>query len=285
LPGRLFAARSYRVDEYPDEACWIWQEDIQDAVVASWQLDNYELVARHLGQFNGAYLVEQPIPVQPWLGTGWLRRIAEAAEQFLPQIHTMLNHPLLRPAFPADADAQFSKLWGERERFLRTLDRLPQTFAHQDPVRRNLFLRRDADGAYETVAIDWAFVGPAAIGMDIAVPFVINLAFMELDIAVARDFDNHLYQGYLDGLHDAGWDGDARQVRLGFAAAAACKNIEGLMLLSSNGLLTDPTRQSSMEEAFGHPIEKFIEQAGGISRYVFRLADEARRLMDELGYP
>jgi len=40
-----------------------------------------------------------------------------------------------------------------------------------------------------------------------------------------------------------------------------------------------------MEKAFGHPIQEIIEQAGGIFRYVFQLANEARQIMDELGYP
>ena len=285
LPGRLVAAKSYRVDEYPGESCWIWQEDIRDGVGGVWHLEYYEHAARHFGQFNGAYISSGlPIPGQAWLCAGWLRKIVAAADRVVPQIWAMLNHPSLHPAFPSGAEQQFLKLWDERERFLSTLDRLPQTFAHQDPVCRNLFLRRGSDGDYETVAIDWAYAGRAAVGMDIAVPLIINLAFMEVDIADVAELDGRLYQGYLEGLRDAGWNGDSRQVRLGFTASAACKYIEALMLSASFGIFTDPAQHPVTEAMFGHPMHEAIEQAGGIFRYTFRLADEARQLMDDMSY-
>ena len=43
------------------------------------------------------------------------------------------------------------------------LDALPQSICHQDLFPRNAFLRV-AGGAEQTVAIDWAFCGSAAIG-------------------------------------------------------------------------------------------------------------------------
>jgi hypothetical protein len=196
----------------------------------------------------------------------------------------MLTNPVIHPAFPSDAYPQFLKVWDARERFLSALDKLPQVFAHQDPVRRNVFLRRGRDGEYETVAIDWAYVGNAALAMDIAVPFIINLGFMELDVAHVHEFDVILSKGYLNGLHDAGWNGDVRQVRLGFTASAVCKYIETVMLLASLGLLTDSEQYPGMEKTFGHPMPKLIEQAGGIFRYVMQLADEADQIMDTLGY-
>jgi len=96
-------------------------------------LEHYQHVARHFGQFNGAYITSRSIPDEPWLGTGWLRNIAKTVEPFVPKIEAILAHPMFQATSPADADQRFLKLWDERERFLSVLDQLPHTFAHQDP--------------------------------------------------------------------------------------------------------------------------------------------------------
>jgi hypothetical protein len=284
LPGGVVAAPCFQCVEYPDDSCWIWQEDIQDGV-ENWQPEHYQLAARHFGQFNGAYITSsRSIPDEPWLGTGWLRNMIKGGEPFAPKIEVMLQHPLLQPVLPVDAAEQFRKLWNERERFLSVLDQLPQTFAHQDPVRRNLFLRRKADGEYETVAIDWAYVGRAAIGMEIAAHLNIGLIFNEIPLASVQEFDTLLYQNYLEGLRDAGWQGDARQVRLGFAAAISCKYLEPLISSAAAEWYDDPVQQAQWTKDFGLSIQEVFEQFGGLFRYSLQLADEARQLMDELGY-
>jgi hypothetical protein len=283
LPGHLRAAKCFAVEEYPDEACWIWQEDVQDAVGQTWDMEHYGLTARHLGQFNGAYLRNRPIPAASWLATGWLRKIAQATEPVIPKILELLNYAPMKQALPQDAERQFMRFWDERERFLDGLDKLPQTFCHQDPVRRNLFIRRTSDGDYETIAIDWAFVGRAAVGMDIAVPLIINLAFWEVDIAQARALASSLYEGYLNGLADAGWTGDPDIIRLGFAASVAGKFIELLMLTATLGL-ADTAQHESWVEFSGVPIEQNIQLIADIISFVFPFIDEARTLMDRLDF-
>lgn len=280
LPGRFFAVRAFGVVEYPDEAGWIWMQDVKPDLERPWPLQHYGRVARHLGQFNGGYLAARPIPAAPWLSSGWLRKIAQTTEPLVPRIQAMLRDPLMQPVLPPDAEAQFLRLWDERERFLNALDRLPQTFSHQDSVARNLFACRAPDGQYDTIAIDWAYVGQAAIGMDIAVPVIIDLSFMEVSTANAPELDALMVDQYLAGLQDSGWNGDSRLVRLGFAAAAVCKYIEALMI--SSGFVTDPDSRPVIELLFGHPFGEFLDQYGALFRYVFTLADEARGLMSTL---
>jgi hypothetical protein len=47
------------------------------------------------------------------------------------------------------------------------------------------------------------------------------LRFVEVDVARIAELDAIIFAGYLDGLRDAGWQGDARLVRFGYAATAA----------------------------------------------------------------
>jgi len=63
LPGGLAAPRCFGVDDQPNGECWIWMQYVADDIGEKWPLEHYGVVARHLGQFNGAYLTgERPIP-------------------------------------------------------------------------------------------------------------------------------------------------------------------------------------------------------------------------------
>src|SRR5215213_1332887 len=70
LPGNLIAPRCYGVPEHPNNECRIWLEDIHEPASA-WGLERHGVAARHLGQFNGAYLAGTALPVeQPWMLRG-----------------------------------------------------------------------------------------------------------------------------------------------------------------------------------------------------------------------
>jgi hypothetical protein len=280
LPGRFLAVRTFGVLEYPDEAGWIWMEDLTQAVSQPWSLEQYGRVARHLGQFNGLYLTTRPIPSDPWLSTEWLRKIFQVVQTRTLEIQNMLKAPTLQDILPSDAETQFLRLWSERERFLSALDNLPQTFCHQDAVARNLFARYGSDGEYDTIAIDWAYAGRAAVGMEIVAPLVIALIWMEVNIVEASNLAGLMYDNYLLGLQDSGWTGNEQQVRLGFAAGTVCKYMEMLMIYSY--FLTDAEQIPVLEQILAQPASEIISAFAGAMRLAFSLADEARQLMDAL---
>lgn len=62
LPGSLRAARALRVTDDAEGSVWLWLGDVGDHFGHDWPLSQYGRVARHLGQFNGAYLVDRPPP-------------------------------------------------------------------------------------------------------------------------------------------------------------------------------------------------------------------------------
>ena len=43
----------------------MWFEEAKDASDGQWSLSQYGLTARHLGQFNGSFLVQQIAPEFP----------------------------------------------------------------------------------------------------------------------------------------------------------------------------------------------------------------------------
>ena len=96
LPGDLVAPRCYGIIENPNEEFWLWLEEVIDNIGPAWPLARYGLAARHLGQFNGAYLTGRPLPSLPWLSRGWLRSLVPQAAPRIAQLPTVLDHPLMR---------------------------------------------------------------------------------------------------------------------------------------------------------------------------------------------
>jgi hypothetical protein len=281
LPGGLAAPRSFGVVEHPDGTCWMWLEDVTDEIGSHWPLEHYGVVARHAGQFNGAYLVDRLLPSWPWLSSGWLRAYVALSAPAMPLLRNSLDHPLVRRGWPGDASDRLFHLWEERDLFLDALDRLPQTLCHLDLFRRNLFARKTADGGYQTVAVDWAFAGRGAIGEELVPLVLASIALREVNLAQAHALEDIVYEGYLEGLRDAGWRGDPRQVRLGYTAASLryrCGELERKM-----ALILDESQHSWVGQVFGCSIEEVQDHWAQVECLFDRLTDEARELMDVLG--
>jgi len=281
LPGGLAAPRCFDVIEHQDRSCWIWLEDVADDISSPWPLEHYGLVARHLGQFNGAYLVDRPLPSWPWLSSGWLRHVIENSASAMPLLRDSLDHALIRRWMPGDASDRYFRLWEERGVYLDALDRLPHTLCHFDIFRRNLFARRTADGNHRTVAIDWAFAGRGALGEELVPLILASVMFYEVGLDKAQALEEIAFEGYLKGLRDVGWQGDPRQVRLGYAAAASLRykfNDAGRWLT----LVLDENLHPMILQMWGMPIENVIDHTVQIASLFDRLAEEARELIDTL---
>ena len=279
LPGGVVAPRCFDVVEWPGEGVWLWLEDVTDGIGPRWPLEHYGVVARQFGQLNGAYLAGRPLPSYPWLSQGWVRVWISQAAPVIALLRDSLEYPLIRRWFPGDsADALF-RLWAERETFLSALDRLPQTFCHLDAFRRNLFARRGPGGHDQTVAVDWAFVGIGAVGEEIVPLVQASLCFFEVELIKAQELDEMVFEGYLDGLRDAGWRCDPRLVRLGYAAAGAMRYPIG----ATGGFLPvvlDESSHSWVEQVWGFPIGEIADLLAEVWLFLFGLADEARELLD-----
>jgi hypothetical protein len=187
-----------------------------------------------------------------------------------------LDHHLIRRLLPGDRSDRLFRLWEECDLFLDALDRLPQTLCHLDLFRRNLFARTTADGDDQTVAVDWAFAGTGALGEEL-VPLILgSVVFYEVGLDKAQALEEIVFEGYLEGLRDAGWCGDPRQVRLGYAAAASLRyNCSGV-----GGALLDKSQRDMLEHALGRPIGEVARFWAQVGRSFDGILDEARELMD-----
>ena len=234
-----------------------------------WDLGRYATASRHLGQTQGAFLTDRPVPDDEWLSRNWLRdylRQRDGDLQLLADA-TAWEHPLVRPWFPSPPIERLQAMRDDQSRLLDSLDQLPRTLCHLDLHPANLF----ADGDNSTVAIDWAFVGIGAVGEDAGNLAPDAVLDFHVDPAQINDLYDALVMGYDAGLRDAGWDGDISVVRLGMAATIAAKYawIAPAML-----------RATSEDRALlnRRPIEDAVNWWAPTIRFLLERSDEARDL-------
>jgi hypothetical protein len=281
LPAGLKAPRCFGVVEQSSHEYWVWFEDVQEAIGRRWPLERYRLAARHLGQFNGAYLAGEPIPMHPWYRPPRTLPYLESARPVIDNLAQISSGPVGGRMLTAHSVERIRRLWAGRERLLGALDRLPRSFGHHDAHRRNLIARKTADGTEETVAVDWSYSGIGAVGVEISLTVASTLRWMEVEASQARVLDQAVFDGYLEGLRAAGWQGDERLARFGYTASAALfagLGHLGVFLL----FLLDEQKWPEAEQILGHPVNDFFAQYAELQPFLLDLGEEAMVLMEVL---
>jgi hypothetical protein len=281
LPGGLTAPRCYGASERPDGTIWLWLEEVADRQQTHWTPERCVLAAHTFGRFNGAYLSGRPLPVHPGLDGGWLRSwLGVVCTGLVDAIRRAdaWEHPLVRRAFPESAIDRVLRVWADRAMFLDGLDRLPQTFCHRDAFRSNLLWCRDGDGQERIVAIDWAYTGIGPVGEEVA-PLIVAAPAGDRAELAPWILEAPVFNGYLQGLSEAGWRGEAWSVRFGFAASAALRYLF-MTVAEMLGDVRDEARHASIEQRRGQPIEQVVQQHAALVHFLLGLADEARALRE-----
>jgi hypothetical protein len=279
LPGGLVAPRCYSISDQPDGSVWIWMEDLKDEMPGPWSIKQHAQVAYRLGEFNGAYLAGRPLPAGPWVDRQWLRQYVESAAPMITFIRQNPAHPLVQSLFPGISLPMTLSLWDEYPYFLTVLGSLPQTFCHQDAFRRNLFIRGD-----QVIAIDWSYAGIAPVGAEI-VPLV-GAAFQltKFPSSQAKDLDRSCFRAYLDGLREAGWTPDPRQVRKGYSLTLVLRYVLGATIGQALLELKDEETRQQWAEAMEMPVEKAGESDPGIAAYYTSIGIEALRSLGPVAF-
>ena len=273
LPGLLTTPRCYGVEDQEDGTCWIWLEDLGPATETEWNTDHYWHAAHHLGQLNGHYLAEHPLPEYPWFNRTFLPQWLDRAPG-MNRLDNVLDHPLVRRLFPEDVVAGYRRLWAMREALLARLARLPQTFCHLDAFPGNLIPRQTATGTEEFVAIDWAYAGIDALGAELAPLIFARVTLLDrVDLVVAKRNADAAVAGYLAGLATVGWQGDPQQVRMGYLATALLRFGIGMVPVSLN-VVTNPRIHEWAEPVYGYPIEEMIDYWVAVARWRLALMEE-----------
>lgn len=265
----LVAPRCLAVTHRKDGNTWLWLEDVDDH--GTWPLARYGLAAYHLGRFSARFVSRGgAFPGYPWLSHRWLRGWLEEAAPAIAQLRTLGNDPAVQRVYN-DADS-ILQLWDERERRLRILEHCPQTLCHLDAHRRNMFSRPSV-GAEDTVFIDWAFVGVAAVGEDLASLVSSTIAMGEVALGDMKQLEATVMTGYLEGLNDGGCNIDPELVHTAYSLAASLRLPVGAVRLVLPMLLY-PGRHPDVEQLHhGTPIEALFDRWAAMNQHLIRLGD------------
>lgn len=261
----LTAPSCIEIDTAGDGTTWLWLEDVGGEAEAAWPISRYGLAAYHLGRFNGSYSEGVALPAHTWLSRNWLRGWIEEAAGYIDILSRHRDHPNVIKMYDVD---HILGLWGDRHRRLDYLESLPQTLCHLDAYRGNLFSRRDPTGHEQTVAIDWAFVGHAALGEELASLVVASVAMGHVEPERMKELEATVLEGYLDGLNDEKCTVSPAEVYEAYAMSAAIRLPVGALRLVLPVLLAPDDYNRVLQQHGGTPLEELLQRWGAMNQHL-----------------
>ena len=284
LPSGIRAPRYYGVTKSVGGS-WLWIENIQDVAPKKWTLDTFQRTARMLGRFHAAYLDGHPVPVQPWFSENFARSVLADGGGISALLNPDLEGsvwklPIHQAMFDHMQKARILQWVAEKNVFFDANDRLPQVFCHNDAQRRN-FMWAHTSNEIELIAIDWAFSGPGSLGSDLGQLTGNSMWFYEYNPFDAETLERALLESYLAGIADHKVDVDRRLVRLGYLISVSFWVGAGLPILVHFQL---PPKAEGEVPLFGREKEDLLPGWTHLNAYGLDRADEARSLMNQLGF-
>lgn len=269
LPSGLRAPRWFgNVGLGPDHT-GVWLDLEQEDPDIAWDVEHFGIAVRHLGRLAGT---RQPV-LRQQAGHGSVRTFWSNAACLHDTLRTFADESangLIRRAWPEPTKHALLRLWEGHGAAVERAESPPLMLCHGDAQRRNLFVRRDASGE-ATTAIDWANIGMAPVGMDIAT--LVHYAVSYFDVA-ADDItllEESVVRGYLDGLRDQRADVHPATVWFGYAVQL----VFGLGLLETGPvrrLATTPALHRSAEAFYGQPIGAILDRRRILAEHLLNLA-------------
>jgi len=251
-------------------------EDLEGLDHRPWPHGHFREVARHLGIFNGEYLAGRPLPTDPWLSRDWLRGWTEEAGPLIEILPTVPDHPVAGQIFTPDVIDDVIGLWNQRQKLYEALDQLPRTLCHNDLFPRNLFVG-GPDHPNCSVAIDWAFCGPAPVGQELSTLVGSSQAFRESQPELWDDLERECLEGYAEGLRLVGWHG-SEEILLGYVLSSALRfGIGAVTPLLGVTLTTE--HHDLAERVFGCSYDEFVVNCAAVMQFQVRRIHQAKALL------
>ncbi len=189
-------------------------------------------------------------------------------------------------AFPRGTDARLRHLLQHANALCNLLAQQVQTLSHQDSHSANLFATVGAPDQLQTTAIDWSFLGLAAIGEDLGTQVGGNLFKLYVDVGEAKNYCAAATGAYLDALRQTGWRGNADSVRFACAAAACLRYapfgvmwLQGCIQANARGEISG---LDNLVQVNGVSTTDALRHWGAAMTFLFDLGDEAMRLASRI---
>ena len=97
----------------------------------------------------------------------------------------------------------------------------------------------------------------------------------------AHDLYEAALEGYLNGLHDAGWQGNPDHVRYGCAGVAAMSLLRGWCGLMDS-IFQDESKRAWIEQFLGLPFKEILDLTARLTSLSLGLMDKTQELENTL---
>ncbi len=196
LPLGLAIPRLLRVDIY-DTTTWLWMEDVASAVDIQWTPERVLQAAEANVLLHTLYEAEEAnIERYPWLQREeyalYVHHIP-AAHQHLEHIRA---HPYWSTLFQADEITDLHRCLDQWEWGIQQLRALPLTLIHGDFHIRNLGFT----STNELMLLDWAQIGLAPLGCDIATLISLYEPFGGNSAGRGLALEDDIFAAYCDAV-------------------------------------------------------------------------------------
>jgi len=183
---------------------------------------------------------------------------------------------LSRPLRRSDLGRRLADLWDRRDRFLSALEAMPCSLGHGDFNYTNLFAPADGDPDRRTFVVDWQYAGRRQIGRDIAGLIAdCSVCAPRRKAAEPEEFLAAVLPAWLEGLREAGWEGDPDVPRFACLALLAVPWTFNLLRGLDDAVLSKPPAPET-KAGRREKLDQYIQN----QQFLLILADEAWRILD-----
>ena len=280
--GGFRAARCYLVQEIDDNSTWLWLEDLTEALHAPWPGEQYPVSAQHLGAFNAAW-IGQSLPDWDWLSSisirdRWRGAASKAAFEDMPDIR---NAPYIKAVAPTGGIDRFLRHWTDGEQLISVIDGLEKGIAHYDAHPKNFFILNHQAETPITVAVDWPKVGTAPLGTDLGLFVYSPLVWLEISADDAKGLVEPIFDGYMRGIRNAGWNGNESLIRMSYLASIGVDGGNSVAWMAHRAA-TDDNARDFMVDTIGHPIDQLLDGWREALEFFLKLTDDALQLVSKV---
>lgn len=258
----------------------LWLADLSDSLPHPWGQEEFLVAARQVGIFNGSW-PEHRAPDGDWLDTEYVtnRPMSGLRSGWNAPLKDAGASPVVAELAAVSGVTGIENMYYEMAEITESVTAIPRTVCHNDFHSRNAFFRYEATGPV-TYAIDWASVGLGPVGIDGGTLAGGGLGRREEEALLAGEIEKKLFDEYVRGLDDAGFQCNADQTRLGYLCNIAPYLMNYILaaVKKNEGPMWD-----RMASRFGVNDEEMLEHLASRLRTFKPLFDEAVALARQLG--